>query len=82
MGPNTSDQWCYLEGSDTRLDVMVDSSARNIGLGRTLMDAIISHPELTHMKHFELYCRPELIPFYERCGFKEVDRDARFMRRP
>lgn len=63
------------------LDVIVDSSVRKSGLGRRLMDAVVAHPELAQVQHFELYCRPELIPFYQRWGFQEVERDLRFMRR-
>jgi RimJ/RimL family protein N-acetyltransferase/GNAT superfamily N-acetyltransferase len=63
------------------LDVIVDSAARQRGLGKMLMDAVIGHPALTRVQHFELYCRPELIPFYERWGFKEPGAALRFMRR-
>jgi N-acetyltransferase len=63
------------------LDVIVAESARKTGLGKELMDAIASHPALEGVQHFELYCRPELIPFYDRWGFKEVDRDLKFLRR-
>jgi len=45
-------------------------------LGKKLMDAIVGHPALVRVEHFELYCRPELIPFYERWGFKEAGRSA------
>ncbi|HWZ33459.1 MAG TPA: GNAT family N-acetyltransferase [Bryobacteraceae bacterium] len=63
------------------LDVIVDPSGRKSGMGRALIDAVVGHPELAGVQHFELYCRPELMPFYERWGFKQVDRDLRFMRR-
>jgi RimJ/RimL family protein N-acetyltransferase len=63
------------------LDVIVDSEARRRGLGHDLLDAIIAHPALEQVQHFELYCRPELIPFYERWGFKEPGTGLRFMRR-
>ena len=53
------------------LDVIVDESARKTGLGKALIDAVTSHPALAQVQHFELYCRPELIPFYQRWGFKE-----------
>jgi len=63
------------------LDVIVDPAARERGLGRRLMDAVIAHPALARVEHFELYCRPELIPFYQRWGFKEPGAGLRFMRR-
>jgi predicted GNAT family N-acyltransferase len=61
-------------------DVIVDPAYRKSGLGKTLMDAIVSHPELASVAHIELYCKPELIPFYERWGFKEAA-EVRFLRR-
>src|SRR5262249_19709448 len=50
-------------------DVIVAAQYRDHGLGRLIMDQILQHPDLLSVKHFELYCLPELIPFYERCGF-------------
>ena len=32
------------------------------------MDWIKRHPELARVRHFELYCLPELVPFYEDMG--------------
>ena len=61
-------------------DVIVDPLHRATGLGKALMDAIIGHPELAGVRHFELYCRPELIPFYERWGFAQV-REVCLLRR-
>jgi RimJ/RimL family protein N-acetyltransferase len=63
------------------LDVIVDPEFRNGGLGKAVVDAMIAHPLLADVQHFELYCRPELVPFYERWGFKEPGTDLRFMRR-
>jgi RimJ/RimL family protein N-acetyltransferase/GNAT superfamily N-acetyltransferase len=62
------------------LDVIVDQSARKTGLGKALMDAITSHPALAKVQHFELYCKSDMIPFYERWGFKEPAPDLRFLR--
>lgn len=63
------------------LDVIVDATHRGKDLGRTLMDAIVEHPRLKGVKHFELYCRPELVPFYRKWQFTEDLGELRFMRR-
>jgi RimJ/RimL family protein N-acetyltransferase/GNAT superfamily N-acetyltransferase len=64
----------------TVLDVIVDERSRKTGLGKMLMDAVTSHPALSQVQSFDLYCRPELIPFYERWGFKENPAEIRYMR--
>ena len=62
------------------LDVIVDSDYRQQGLGRRLLDAVVAHPALKSVRHFELYCRPELVPFYARWGFRDSLGELRFMR--
>ena len=63
------------------LDVIVEAAYRGTGLGARLMDEVVGHPRLKNVLHFELYCRPELIPFYERWGFTNELAELRFMRR-
>jgi GNAT superfamily N-acetyltransferase len=63
------------------LDVIVDASYRGENLGRALMDAIVAHPRLKGVKHFELYCLPELVSFYKKWGFTDELGELRFMRR-
>ncbi len=62
-------------------DVMVAAEHRGAGLGRRLMQAILEHRELRHVRHIELYCKSELIPFYEQFAFTAELGDLRFMRR-
>jgi predicted GNAT family N-acyltransferase len=50
-------------------DVIVSEAYRNAGLGRRLIQYVLDHPMLAQVAHIELYCRPELIPFYEQWGF-------------
>jgi ribosomal protein S18 acetylase RimI-like enzyme len=50
-------------------DLIVDPQYRDLGLGRALLEAVTAHPALLFVEHIELYCRPELIPFYQRWGF-------------
>jgi GNAT superfamily N-acetyltransferase len=54
-------------------DVIVDPEFRDKKLGALLMDAVLGHRDLRQIKHFELYCLPEMESFYRRWGF---DRDV------
>jgi len=51
------------------LDLIVHPDFRKKGLGEFLMKRIHEHPSLKNVKHLELYCLPELVPFYEKLGF-------------
>lgn len=61
-------------------DVIVDPAHRGESLGKTLMERILSDPRLSRVKHFELYCLPELVPFYERLGFSTDVGGVQWMR--
>jgi GNAT superfamily N-acetyltransferase len=61
-------------------DVIVERTHRGLGLGRMLLEAITSHPALLFVEHLELYCRPEMVPFYEKWGFTDLDQ-LHFMRK-
>lgn len=63
------------------LDVIVAADQRGTGLGRKLMEAVINHPHLKAVQHLELYCRPELLPFYQQWGFTAELGELHFMRR-
>ena len=62
-------------------DVIVAPERRGDGLGPRLVGRILSHPELARVKHFELYCLPELVPFYEKLGFSTEIGGVHLMRR-
>jgi len=61
-------------------DVIVDENFRNMGLGKLLMNIIIEHEELKDVKHFELYCLPEMFEFYKSYGFSDELGELVFMR--
>ena len=63
------------------LDVIVAPTHRGTGLGKALLDGVVGHPALRAVRHFELYCRPEMMPFYEQWGFTDDVGVLRFMRR-
>lgn len=62
-------------------DVIVAPAHRDEGLGRRLMERITNHPDLEHVRHLELYCLPEMIPFYEKWGFSTDVSGVSLMRR-
>lgn len=62
-------------------DVIVKAAYRGENLGRRLMDTITAYPSLRKVKHFELYCRPEVVPFYKKWGFTSELGELEFMRR-
>lgn len=60
-------------------DVMVNESHHGEGWGRFLMDTVMAEPQLSKVRHIELYCEEKMEPFYERWGFKK-DLGLTFMR--
>ena len=63
------------------LDVIVERRHRALGLGRMLMEALTAHPALLFVEHLELYCRDEMVPFYEKWGFTSALRKLRLVRK-
>jgi GNAT superfamily N-acetyltransferase len=61
-------------------DVAVAARYRGTGLGRRLIDAVLAHPVVGKVTHVELYCLPDLIPFYEQWGFTDDLGEVTFMR--
>ena len=61
-------------------DVIVDDTRRGERLGAVLMDWIKTTPELARVRHFELYCLPELVPFYARWGLSTDVGELQLMR--
>lgn len=62
-------------------DVIVAPGYRGAGLGDRLLSLVIGHERLRGVKSMELYCLPELMPFYERHGFSDDVGQIRLMRR-
>ncbi|MBD2139610.1 GNAT family N-acetyltransferase [Anabaena sp. FACHB-1237] len=50
-------------------DVIIHSHYRKMGLGTTLLDAVLNHPELKEVEVIALYCLPEMVQFYQSWGF-------------
>ncbi len=61
-------------------DVIVAADWRALGLGDRLMRMVKEHQRLQRVRHFELYCLPEMFSFYRRHGFAEDVGRIRLMR--
>ena len=61
-------------------DVIVRADLRCIGFGSVIINDIKKHPRLRFVKHLELYCKPELMPFYEQHGFMNLSNNVVLMR--
>jgi predicted GNAT family N-acyltransferase len=54
-------------------DVIVAAEYRQQGLGTDLIEQILSHPELSKVELIQLFCLPEMIPFYQKFGFSQAE---------
>src|SRR5512132_424941 len=61
-------------------DVIVAAEHRGSGLGHRLIEEVLSNPAVRGAEHVELYCKPELVPFYESLGFRRPDSGVVLMR--
>lgn len=61
-------------------DVIVDPNYRKNGVGSMIMGAIKQHDDLKAVKHFELYCRSDMVPYYQEHGFTDNLGDMQIMR--
>jgi len=51
------------------LDLVVAKERRNELIGAQLVRDIIGQPELSRVRHFELYCAPDMVHYYRAKGF-------------
>ncbi|MDD3343852.1 MAG: GNAT family N-acetyltransferase [Sulfurospirillaceae bacterium] len=61
-------------------DVIVAPEYRAKGLGKLLVNAIKTNEMLKNVKHFELYCKSDMVSFYESYGFTCNVGDIQLMR--
>ncbi|WP_017298826.1 GNAT family N-acetyltransferase [Nodosilinea nodulosa] len=52
-------------------DVIVAADYRGQGLGAKLIEHITTHPQLAEVECIQLFCTPEMQPFYEKYGFTQ-----------
>ncbi|MFB9985892.1 GNAT family N-acetyltransferase [Mesorhizobium kowhaii] len=62
-------------------DIIVKAAWRGTGLGALLMETVLNDPALVNVKHRELYCLEDMVPFYEKWGFTDNLPGLYFMRK-
>lgn len=62
-------------------DVMTEESLRSKGIGKMIMQAILSHPQLSRVKYLELTCAQDMIEYYKKFGFDDTFGNVVAMRR-
>ena len=62
-------------------DIIVKGTWRNTGLGGLLMETVMNDPAIASIKHRELYCLEDMVPFYEKWGFTAALAGLHFMRK-
>jgi GNAT superfamily N-acetyltransferase len=61
-------------------DVIVAQSERGKGIGNKMLSLVKNHEHLKSVRHFELYCLPEMLSFYEKHGFSANVGEIKLMR--
>jgi ribosomal protein S18 acetylase RimI-like enzyme len=62
-------------------DVMVADAYRGQGLGQRLVDEATAHPMMQSVEVISLFCKPDMVSFYERWDFVDQGDQIRLMHR-
>lgn len=62
------------------MDLIIDDSYRNKGLGRRLCEVLLKDPRVAAIEDVELYCHSDLVGYYAAMGFFQPP-ETQFMRR-
>lgn len=54
-------------------DVIVAADYRKQGLGAKIIEHVTTHPKLAQVECIQLFCTPEMQPFYEKYGFTQAE---------
>jgi len=61
-------------------DIIVHPDYRDQGIGKRLIQTILSHPDLAQVQQFNLQCKAEMLPYYQQFGFTDQLDDLCYMR--
>jgi len=60
-------------------DVMVEDDWQGQGVGKQLMEAVTQDPDLARVQSIGLWCKPNLVPLYQKFGFEQANADYCWM---
>ncbi|QDT53522.1 Acetyltransferase (GNAT) family protein [Caulifigura coniformis] len=60
-------------------DVMVEDDWQGQGVGKQLMEAVTRDPDLSRVQSIGLWCKPNLVPLYQKFGFEQANADYCWM---
>lgn len=55
------------------MKIIVHEDVRDGRVGERLLDEITGHPDLREVDVLYLSCEPDLVEFYEQCGFEKQE---------
>lgn len=64
----------------TIYDIVVDKNLQSTGLGSEIIRLLINAPLCQKVHHVELYCKEEMIPFYEKFNFADITDQVKLLR--
>ena len=63
------------------LDVIIDSEYRKKGIGKELMNYVLTYPEIRSVDKFDLHCKQDLEFFYGKLNFNKGQNKMIWMRK-
>lgn len=64
----------------TLYDIIIDEQYKGQGLGKMLVEQLMNAPSCRNVQHIELYCKEEMIPFYQKMGFFDISTQVKLLR--
>lgn len=64
----------------TIYDIIVDQQQQSEGLGSEIIRLLITSPLCQKVNHVELYCKEEMIPFYNKFKFEDITDQVKLLR--
>ncbi len=61
-------------------DIIVDQEHRGRAIGRLIVESILESEACVKVNHVELYCKDEMMPFYNKLDFYNITQEVKLLR--